>query len=117
MNQLSRLRGHNGEAIAATYLTANGYRILARNFISRWGEIDILALSPAHVLVAFEVKYYASSAMVDPLSAVTLHKLKKIEKTLGYYMSRFPQYWEMDRAIHVIVVANGTVHDHLTTLY
>ncbi len=116
MNQFARSKGAHGESVAVEYLVREGYRILARNFLSRWGEIDVLAESRSGVLVAVEVKHYAPSAMVDPLSAVTPSKIKKIEKTLAYYMTCFPNYWESDRAIHVIVVGNGRVREHLTTL-
>ena len=37
------LLGRWGEEQAARYLESKGYRIVTRNFYSRWGEIDIIA--------------------------------------------------------------------------
>ena len=48
-------RGAWGEAAAAAFLQAQGYTILARNFRTRWGEIDLVA-SDAKYLVFVEVK-------------------------------------------------------------
>jgi putative endonuclease len=35
--------GQLGEDIASTYLIRNGYSIIGRNFLKKWGEIDIIA--------------------------------------------------------------------------
>lgn len=45
-----------GEEIAGRYLERCGYQILTRNFHSRQGEIDIIALDPEGALVFTEVK-------------------------------------------------------------
>ena len=47
--------GRRGEDLAAAWLTANGFRIRARNLRTRVGEIDILA-DHERLLVAVEVK-------------------------------------------------------------
>lgn len=52
----SRSVGSRYEAVAAEYLQKEGYRILAKNFRSRFGEIDIVAEEEPY-LVFVEVKY------------------------------------------------------------
>ena len=47
--------GDRGEALAARELKKHGYRILAKNFRSAHGEIDIIA-EDRDVLVFVEVK-------------------------------------------------------------
>lgn len=44
-----------GEQLAATWLEKQGYTIVARNYYTRWGEIDIVARG-AHWLSFIEVK-------------------------------------------------------------
>ena len=48
--------GRAAEEAAARYLAARGWRILARNIRRRVGEVDLLALDPAGVLVFVEVR-------------------------------------------------------------
>lgn len=48
--------GFTGETIACGYLEKKGYRIIARNYRTKFGEIDIIAKSPEKILVFFEVK-------------------------------------------------------------
>jgi len=35
--------GTTGERLAAEHLTRRGYRIVERNYRTRWGELDIVA--------------------------------------------------------------------------
>ena len=54
-------RGAWGEDYAAAYLRRHGYRILARNYSCRFGEIDIIA-SDRHYVVFVEVKLRVTPA-------------------------------------------------------
>ena len=51
-------KGAWGEECAAAYLRRRGYRILARNYSCRFGEIDIIA-ADRHYVVFVEVKLRA----------------------------------------------------------
>lgn len=55
MKSASRCFGDRGEDEAVTYLKKNGYRILARNYVSGRREIDIIA-SKKDILAIIEVK-------------------------------------------------------------
>ena len=48
--------GALAESYVAEQLLAAGWSVLARNLRTAWAEIDLLAVSPARVLVAVEVK-------------------------------------------------------------
>jgi putative endonuclease len=50
-----RALGRLGEDTATRHLRAAGYEILARNYRTRYGELDIIAVGPRH-LVFCEVK-------------------------------------------------------------
>ena len=82
-----RAVGNAYEAQAAEYLTAQGYRILERNFRCRTGEIDLIARDGAY-LVFVEVKYRKGVAGGDPLEAVDARKQAKISRTASYYLLR-----------------------------
>lgn len=49
--------GYRGEEAAADHLQQKGYRLLARNLCNRFGEIDLIALTPGgKTTVIVEVK-------------------------------------------------------------
>ena len=59
--QESRLLGRWGEALAAEHLRRAGYQILAANWRSRFGEIDLIA-ADQNYLCFVEVKLRKSAA-------------------------------------------------------
>jgi putative endonuclease len=86
-------RGHDAEAMAATFLEARGLQILERNYRCRLGEIDLVARDgPTTVFV--EVRRRASSAFGGAGASITAAKRMKLLKAAHHYMSRlrtFPQ--------------------------
>lgn len=53
--------GYIGESIACGYLERNRYKIVSRNFRTRFGEIDIISKSPHKILTFVEVKTISTS--------------------------------------------------------
>lgn len=72
-----KLLGRKGEALTAKYLKARGYKILKRNYKTRFGEADIVALSPDGYTCFVEVKTRESDAFGIPAEAVTNEKRRK----------------------------------------
>ncbi len=79
---MSRATGNIAEDLACKFLIKNNYEIVDRNFYSKFGEIDIIALK-GRVLHFVEVK---SGKNFDPIYAITPKKLDKILKTVNYYI-------------------------------
>lgn len=77
--------GDLGEALVAAYMEDRGMSILRKNFHSRLGEVDIVAMD-GPILVFTEVKTRASRAYGSALDAITEQKLQKILKTAQYFM-------------------------------
>lgn len=71
--------GLSAEAVAAWYLRAKGYRILARRYRNAQGEIDVLAQRGA-LLVAVEVK--ARRSLAACYESVPPAKQQKIARAL-----------------------------------
>lgn len=80
--------GVDGEALAATYLEDLGCRILERNFTSRFGEIDIVAVTPDGKYLCFvEVKTRKSDKNIATgLESISAAKQRKIIKTAEYFL-------------------------------
>lgn len=85
----TRDSGNLGERIAGEFLKKKGYKILGRNFRSKFGEIDIIA-QEAGALVFVEVKTRWSKKFGAPEEAVTPWKLRSIIKTGEYYKLLHP---------------------------
>ncbi len=66
-----------GENTAIHYLAENGYSIVAQNYRSRYGEIDIVAKKKSS-LFFFEVKTRTSDKYGFPIEAVNTRKLDKM---------------------------------------
>lgn len=81
--------GNEGEAFACRYLAQQGYTILARNYHTALGEIDIIA-QREEILSFVEVKTRAEATMVEPQVAVTLHKQHKIKQAARQYLLDHP---------------------------
>jgi putative endonuclease len=90
LRKTSRKLGNLAEDYACKLLLKNNYQIIERNFRSKFGEIDIVAVKE-RVLVFVEVKARWSRKFGTPEEAVTPVKLWKIQKTAEYYSLTHPK--------------------------
>ena len=93
MAELTKIEiGKSGEDSAAKYLQGLGWRIVVRNYRSRFCELDIVAEEPTFpesTLCLVEVKTRRSRAYGSPASAVTFHKQEKIRLATVLYLQEF----------------------------
>jgi putative endonuclease len=85
LSLIKKLLGREGEDLAARFLTKRGYRILERNYSTRTGEIDLIALHEGAV-VFVEVKTRSSDAFGAPELAVTPRKQERMVKAALAYI-------------------------------
>ena len=76
--------GTKYEDMASEYLGSHGIKIIARNFRSRSGEIDIVG-HDGEYYIFFEVKYRKDGASGDPVEAVDIRKQYKISRVCDYF--------------------------------
>ncbi|HFQ91034.1 MAG TPA: YraN family protein [Desulfobulbus sp.] len=79
--------GRRGEELAARHLEQQGYRILARNYRRRFGEIDIIARHRGQ-LVFIEVKTRLSTRYGSPFAAVDRRKQHQLVRVATDYIAR-----------------------------
>lgn len=77
--------GNFGEIKATKYLKQLGYKILLKNFVSRQGEIDIIAKDKEEY-VFIEVKSRSSGTYGKPVDAVNAEKIKHILDVSRYFI-------------------------------
>jgi putative endonuclease len=82
-------RGHLSEWVAAGFLAAKGYRILARRWKTPGGEIDLIALRGRR-LAFVEVKYRLTLA--DAEAAITPRQRRRIRHGASLWLARHPAY-------------------------
>jgi len=83
----SRGAGYDWERVAEKALGTEGYRILARNFRTRRGEIDFVAEDNG-VLCFVEVKGRSGERFGPPAAAVTEEKQRRIQRAAEVYLRR-----------------------------
>ncbi|WP_240541506.1 YraN family protein [Bifidobacterium callimiconis] len=66
--------GELGEDYGVLWLERRGWRIVDRNWRSRYGELDIIAVTPDDRLSFVEVKTRRNASFGSPQSAVNAHK-------------------------------------------
>ncbi len=69
--------GQRGESLASSFLEANGFVLLARNWKTKWCEIDIIAEKQA-CLYFCEVKYRSRTNQGEGYEYVTPKKMKQM---------------------------------------
>ncbi len=84
---LRRLFGDRGEKAAAKFLKRKGCRVLARQFETRWGELDLICLD-GDCIVFVEVKTRRSATTTQPGEAVDRHKQLHLTKAAFYWLKQ-----------------------------
>lgn len=83
----NQVYGRAGEAQAVHFLKKNKYKILETNFVTPFGELDIIA-KQKNTFVFVEVKTRASKEFGDPSQAVNFAKQKHIKNSANFYLDR-----------------------------
>jgi putative endonuclease len=82
---MSRAKGDYAEEKGCEYLTSQGFTIIERNFYSRFGEIDIIAIKD-EVLHFVEVKSGDDYELA--VQNITPTKLSRLFKTGDVYLKK-----------------------------
>jgi len=96
--------GKRAESTAAAYLTKNGFKIVERNYKTRYCEIDIVA-KKGNTIYFVEVKYRRQAAHGDGLEAVTPKKLRQMYFSAEFWLN--DQSWEGDSQLAVVAVSGS----------
>ena len=109
MYSKKRQFGNIGEDIAVKHLVSKGFSIIDRNYLKKWGEIDIVARGTDHKLHFIEVKSVSreissnlkkivSHDTFRPEENVTRAKLLKMERTISSWTleHEFEGDWQID---------------------
>ncbi len=107
-----------GEEAAARFLEKRGFTLLARNYRTPVGELDIIARDRQHLLFV-EVKTRRSAAFGAPAEAVGAHKQRQIVRAAQWYLAtaRYPDLQPRFDVIAVLVGSGEPVISHIPNAF
>ena len=98
--------GKWGEELAAAYLRRKRYHLIAANYRSRFGEIDLIA-QKAKYIVFVEVKLRKNDAYGRACEFVTVANQKKIITTAQLWLAQNPSKLQPRFDVIEIYAPNG----------
>lgn len=85
----TRAQGRWGEDAASRWLRGQGYTILERNFMTKVGEIDVVA-HDGETLCFIEIKARTSDRYGLAISAISRTKKRRLARAAAVYLLRNP---------------------------
>lgn len=103
--QHNRALGNAGEDLAARWLTDHGFRVVARNLRTSYGELDIVAEKNGHVHVV-EVKTRSGTVFGYPLEAIDHRKQEHLRRsTMAALAAGIPGLPRAATGIHIDAIS------------
>jgi putative endonuclease len=96
------LRGRFGESLAAWWLRLKGYRILARDYRTPVGEIDLVARR-GRVLAIVEVK--ARPSLEQAAESLGSRQRRRIERAAEVFLQRHPALQACDLRFDALLIS------------
>jgi putative endonuclease len=106
--------GLSAEARTAAYLMAKGYRILAKRFRTRYGEIDIVARRRS-LLAFIEVK--ARASLDEAAYAVTPRQQARIIAAAQAWLMAHPEHADFELRFDAMLIAPRRLPRHLIAAF
>lgn len=107
-------RGHRGEWLAALALMLKGYRIVARRYRTRVGEIDLIARRGALVAIV-EVK--ARPSLEQAMEAVGHYAQRRIDAAADLWLARQPDRARLSIRYDLVAILPRRWPVHVENIY
>ena len=108
-NFYKKLLGRLGEKKAEKFLRKKKYKIIEKNYTTKFAECDLIALY-GNLLVFIEVKTRSSVAFGTPADAVDLKKQRKYVKLAEYFIMMNDEYKNYSVRFDVVEILNDSVN-------
>jgi putative endonuclease len=103
-----RQTGSRAENSAAAFLEAQGFIVVARNFLRRVGELDIVVRS-GDLLVVAEVRTRASDDYGGAAASVGYAKQRRIAMTAALFLQQHRELARCRVRFDVLIVRDGNI--------
>jgi putative endonuclease len=94
-------RGHRSEWLAAWALRLKGWRIVAKRFKTKTGEVDLIARK-RDLIIMVEVK--ARPSLIEAMESVTPTAQRRIEAAGDIWLSRQPDFSRLSVRYDLVAV-------------
>jgi len=109
VRRMRERRGRIAEWIAAAFLCLKGYRILARRYRSKLGEIDLIAVRGRR-LAFVEVK--RRPTIEEAEAAISFRQAERLARAAEQWVWRHPAYRNHEIGLDVLLLAPGKLPRH-----
>jgi len=103
-------RGRWAEHLTALSLLLTGHRILARNYRTKTGEVDIIA-KRGNIVIFVEVK--ARTDLSTAADAISIHQRRRIQRTAEHFLNQYPAFQACDIRFDACLVTGFLRIHHL----
>ncbi len=108
--------GFQFENKAVSYLINKGYQIVARNFHSIYGEIDIIAIKDG-ILVFVEVKGRNNLKFGNPEESISNKKILSIIRTAEIFLAKNPNLEFKEIRFDIISIFKNNINHIKNAFY
>lgn len=95
--------GAHFESRACEYLQRQGLRLIAKNYRTKMGEIDLI-MQDGNVLVFVEVRYRQQTNFGSSAESITYQKQRKLIKAINHYLLTKRLLNKVDCRIDVVAI-------------
>jgi putative endonuclease len=81
-----KVLGKKGEEIAGKYLIKSGYKIIEKNYRTKYGEIDLIC-EKDDAIIFIEVRTKTNSDYILPEESITSKKIEHLKKSSLEFLS------------------------------
>jgi len=102
--------GRKGEDIAYEYLINKGFLILKRNYLKKFGEIDLIGKAADSTLVFIEVKTLLNkttkgNGLFKPEDNLITQKYNNVNRMAQFFVGDYPQLINEEKGWRIDLVA------------
>ena len=107
-------RGHRSEWLAAWALRLKGWRIVAKRFKTKTGEVDLIARK-RDLIIMVEVK--ARASLIEAMDSVTPTAQRRIEAAGDIWLARQPDFSRLSVRYDLVAVMPRKWPVHVERLF
>ena len=116
--QVSKIKNRKfgilAEFIATIYLKLKFYRIIARNYRNKLGEIDIIAIKNNNI-IAIEVKARKKDYLLEEI--LTKNQINRIKRSMNIFYSRKKYYGKYNMRFDLIIIKPYKLPQHYKNFF